>query len=251
MRVVLHSPQVVLLCANLPATAAFYTGLGFREVFRTPSAPADPIHVDLELDGYRLGLATTASTRAHHGLDPVESGQRAAVVLWSDDVVADHRHLVDGGAPDLGPAHAWLGRLLIAWVADPDGHAVQLVQELGTLHHIARASDWAAAQADGEYRVSTLGRTLAEEGFIHLSFPGQLAGVAERFYRDVDGELVVLEIDASACGAEVVVEPGDPADPASERFPHLYGPLPLDAVTAVRPARFDDEGRFRVTDDHA
>lgn len=230
-----HSPQVVLLCSDLPATARFYTGLGFREAFRTPAAPAAPIHVDLELDGYRLGLATASSTREHHGLDPIDQGQRAAVVLWTDDVRAAHRRLVDGGAPDLGAPHVWLGRLLIAWVADPDGHAVQVVQPLGTLRHIALASDWERAQVTGSYDVSTLGRSLAQEGFVHASFPDQVEGVARRFYADVTAPLVVLEIDPEMLEVDVLVEPGDPRDPASERFPHVYGPIPVGAVTGVVP----------------
>lgn len=240
-----RSPQIVLLCSELPATAAFYSALGFVEVFRTP-AEGDPIHVDLELDGYRIGLATVASTREHHGLDPVGTGQRAAVVLWTDDVSAAHCRLVDGGAPDLAAPHVWLGRLLIAWVADPDGHVVQVVQPLGPLLHLTLRSDWEAAVRDGEYRVSTRGLTLEQQGFVHLSFPRQLAGVAESFYRDA-GELVVLEIDPALLSDPVVVEPGAP-DPASEKFPHLYGPIPLTAVIAVRSAGFAENGRFTIAD---
>lgn len=230
-----RSPQVVLLCSDLPATAAFYAGLGFREAFRTPAAPAEPIHIDLELDGYRLGLAAATSAREDHGLDPVDRGQRAAVVLWNDDVRSAHRRLLDGGAPDLGAPHVWLGRLLIAWVADPDGHAVQVVQPLGTVHHIALASDWAAAQRTGSYEISTVGRTLSDEGFVHASFADQVDGVAHRFYGGLSEPLVVLEIDPELLDAAVVVEPGDPTDPSSERFPHVYGPIPVRAVTGVVP----------------
>jgi uncharacterized protein (DUF952 family) len=41
----------------------------------------------------------------------------------------------------------------------------------GFIYHIATASDWAQAQAAGEYTTSTLGRTLAEEGFIGSPSP--------------------------------------------------------------------------------
>jgi hypothetical protein len=69
-----------------------------------------------------------ASTRDDHGLQPIAEGQRAAVVLWTDDTAEDYEHLVDRGVPVLAPPHPWLERLLIAWVADPDGNPVQLVQ---------------------------------------------------------------------------------------------------------------------------
>lgn len=235
------------MCADLTATAAFYQRLGFIEAFRTPPAPAEPIHVDLELDGYRVGLASASSTRNDHGLDPVDAGQRAVVVLWCDDVVAAHRALVDGGAPDLGAPHVWLGRLLIAWVADPDGHAVQIVQRLGPLQHVALTLDWDEASRFGEYRISTRGLTLEQQGFIHLSFPHQLAGVAQAFYRDA-GDLVVLEIDPTLLPeGTLAVEPGTGA-PDGELFPHLYAPLPVAAVVAVRGADFDETGSFTMAD---
>ena len=103
----------------------------------------------------------------------------------------------------------------------------------GPLQHLALARDWEAALARGVYEVSTRGHTLAEEGFVHLCLPHQLAGVAARFYADVTEPLVRLTIDAGLLAAPVRLEPGDPSDPSSELFPHLYGPLPVAAVTAV------------------
>ncbi len=75
--------------------------------------------------------------------------------------------------------------------------------------------------------MSTRGRTLDEEGFIHCSRPDQVEAVAERFYADVE-ELVVLTIDTDLVDAPIRDEPPFPGSP--ERFPHLYGPLPLAAV---------------------
>jgi catechol 2,3-dioxygenase-like lactoylglutathione lyase family enzyme len=124
-----HSPQVVLLSDDLPRVAAFYESLGFAETFRTPEQ-GEPVHVDLVLDGYKIGIASGDSTRADHGLDPVTTGQRTAVVLWTDDTSAAYARLTAAGCAALKPPHEWLGRLLIAWVADPDGNPVQLVQDL-------------------------------------------------------------------------------------------------------------------------
>jgi glyoxylase I family protein len=126
---VFRSPQVILLSDDLPRAAAFYESLGFVETFRTPS-DGEPIHVDLALDGYRIGIASGDSTREDHGLDPITTGQRAAVILWTDDVAAAFAELTSAGIPALKPPHQWLGRLLIAWIADPDGNPVQIVQEL-------------------------------------------------------------------------------------------------------------------------
>ncbi|GII77990.1 hypothetical protein Sru01_29720 [Sphaerisporangium rufum] len=102
-----------------------------------------------------------------------------------------------------------------------------------TILHLALAADWRAAVAAGEYRVSTLGRTLAQEGFIHAcADERQLHGVAGRYYAGVSEPLVVLAIDPGRLGCPVVTEvpPG-----AAEAFPHIYGPVPVAAVTTVTP----------------
>ena len=124
-----REPQVVLFSKDVTRAAAFYTSLGFEEVFRTP-ATGEPIHVDLLLDAYRIGIASEGSTRDDHGLDPVATGQRAAVVLWTDDVRSVYAELVATGVPSLAEPQEWLGRLLLAWLADPDGNPVQIVQPL-------------------------------------------------------------------------------------------------------------------------
>ncbi|MEO3792451.1 DUF952 domain-containing protein [Nonomuraea sp. B10E15] len=94
-----------------------------------------------------------------------------------------------------------------------------------TIHHLALRADWHSARQAGEYRVSTLGRSLDDVGFIHCSRDlAQLRGVHSTFYADVTEPLLVLDIDP--VGLDVRLENG---------FPHLYGPLPVSAVTAVRP----------------
>jgi glutathione S-transferase len=103
------------------------------------------------------------------------------------------------------------------------------------LVHISLPDDWEAAQAAGEYTISTRGRSLAEEGFIHCSFDDQLAGTLGRFYADVD-EVLVLRIDPDRLESPLVVED---LIGSGQLFPHVYGPIPLAAVvevTKVRPA---------------
>lgn len=98
------------------------------------------------------------------------------------------------------------------------------------IFHIAERDRWLAAQAEGQYTASTLGRELADEGFIHLSTLGQVAGVHDRFYQGVEN-LVLLHIDETLLSAPVAYEQvGD----APEPFPHLYGPLNIDAVVHVQ-----------------
>lgn len=97
------------------------------------------------------------------------------------------------------------------------------------IYHLARREDWDTDPAQ-PYTTSTLGRTLDEVGFIHCSFHRQVRETARRFYTGV-GDVVVLTIDPSRVGAPVREENLGGGD----AFPHLYGPLPREAVVAVTP----------------
>lgn len=98
------------------------------------------------------------------------------------------------------------------------------------IFHLAMADDWEAAQRTGTYTTSTRGRSIDDEGFVHCSFAHQIRSVVERFYADVD-EVVIVHLDRRALAADLRIEPA--ADGVDERFPHLYRPIPLDAVTAT------------------
>ena len=100
------------------------------------------------------------------------------------------------------------------------------------IFHIATAADWQAAQASGEYAVSTRGRTLAEEGFIHASRGDQWQGVRERFYSDIEEPLVLLSIETDLLRSPVVDEAVPGTD---ETFPHIFGPIEVPAVVNVLP----------------
>ncbi|MFI2753455.1 DUF952 domain-containing protein [Cellulomonas sp. P22] len=112
-----------------------------------------------------------------------------------------------------------------------------------TILHLARRADWDAALASGSYRVSTRGATLDQVGFIHASYPHQLAAVAELVYADDTAELCVLVLDREAllaAGTPVRDEDGG----GGTAYPHVYGPIDPAFVTDVRTAGFDAEGRF-------
>ncbi|MEV4253287.1 DUF952 domain-containing protein [Spirillospora sp. NPDC049652] len=99
-----------------------------------------------------------------------------------------------------------------------------------TVLHIAERRHWESARATGApYAMSTLGRTLDEEGFIHCSSDlDQVRGVLAAFYEDVPAaDLVLLTI--STAGLDVRLEPAD-----GRLFPHVYGPIPPAAVIDVR-----------------
>lgn len=107
-----------------------------------------------------------------------------------------------------------------------------------TIMHLPLPEDWEAARATGTYTASTRGATIAEQGFMHASWDAdQALRVHGSFYADRPDVIVTeLDVDALAdAGLTVRSEPGDPSDPASERFPHVYGgDVPVSLMT-VRP----------------
>jgi glutathione S-transferase len=109
----------------------------------------------------------------------------------------------------------------------------------GPLLHLAVAGEWERAQATGSYERSTIDSSLAEEGFIHCSFPHQVQATADRYYRGRD-DIVLLRVEPDRLGVEVVVE----AAASGERYPHVYGPIPVAAVTSVEPVPMGPDGRL-------
>ncbi len=111
------------------------------------------------------------------------------------------------------------------------------------LLHIAHRADWQEALDRGRYARSTRGRTLEEVGYVHASYPDQVDDVAGFVFRDDPEPLCVLVLDEALVrqsGVRVELEDGGDG----ELYPHIYGAIDRSWVVDVRPARFDDAGRF-------
>jgi uncharacterized protein (DUF952 family) len=108
-----------------------------------------------------------------------------------------------------------------------------------TLVHLCGMKDWEAAQTRGELRPDSLSAV----GFVHLSTPEQVHLPANRLYAGRT-DLVLLRIDHARLSSPIRWEPGLPDDPDGMVFPHLYGPLPVEAVIRVTSYRPDADGRF-------
>lgn len=122
-----RKPAINMYTYDVTRLAAFYQRLGFRETFRTPKE-GTPIHVEVTLDGFTLGIASVESAITHHGLAPNLDGRPVEIMLWNDDTDAAYARLTAAGAPSISAPHDWLTNLRVAWVADPDGNPIQLVQ---------------------------------------------------------------------------------------------------------------------------
>ena len=105
------------------------------------------------------------------------------------------------------------------------------------LLQLCGTADWAAARRAG--------RVVADAAapFIHLSAPHQVHLPANRLFAGRT-DLVLLHIDPALLDDPVRWEPGVPGAPQAMLFPHLYGTLPVAAVTAVTEYRPGPEGCF-------
>ena len=114
-----------------------------------------------------------------------------------------------------------------------------------TILHITTRAAWESARRASEVRTSTRDRSLEKEGFIHCSSDDQVLGVANAFYADVEEPLVLLRIAVEHVQVPVRWES---LDGGEESFPHVYGPVPVDAVVSVSPLRRTKDGRFALDD---
>lgn len=91
------------------------------------------------------------------------------------------------------------------------------------IYKVCDAAEWRTAKAAGVYKGAPV--DLAD-GFIHFSTAQQLRETVTRHFAGIGG-LVLVEVDAGALGKALKWEPSRDGD----LFPHLFGDLPMAAVT--------------------
>ncbi len=101
--------------------------------------------------------------------------------------------------------------------------------------HLCPCQAWESAQKQGDYRADSL----ESEGFIHCSRPEQILEVANHYYLGLP-DVVLLWIDPQKVKPEIRWEKS-----GAVTFPHIYGPLNLEAVVGVRDFPPDEDGVYR------
>ena len=95
------------------------------------------------------------------------------------------------------------------------------------IYHITTREAWEQALTKGFYEAASLHL----EGFIHCSTDQQVEGVLQRYYSGKK-DLVKLVIDTEKLKSPLHYEL---APSVNEKFPHIYGPLEVEAVEEVKP----------------
>lgn len=115
------------------------------------------------------------------------------------------------------------------------------MQEAKTIIIISSKKFWEHAQQVGEYTQSTLTSTLEDVGFIHCSFPNQTMEIANRRYAHATDALLLF-VDVAKVKPPIKYEAA--LSGREGTFPHVYGPLNVDAVYATVPLERDGDGVF-------
>jgi len=102
------------------------------------------------------------------------------------------------------------------------------------IYKICPETLWREAERAGAF----LGAPVdAADGFIHFSTAAQAAETAAKHFAGQAG-LVLVAVDEAALGEALRYE----VSRGGALFPHLYGPLPLEAVRWVRPLPLGPDG---------
>ena len=116
------------------------------------------------------------------------------------------------------------------------------------IFHITSRTAWTEAQTKGEYTAPSL----VTEGFIHCSTLSQVLPVANSYYAGQAG-LIVLAIEPALLSSALKWEPPSggappPGVPEGEMFPHIYGPVNLNAVVKAIELELNSNGIFTLPD---
>ena len=110
---------------------------------------------------------------------------------------------------------------------------------MNTIYHLILAERWRAWPKDTPY----LPAEYTADGFIHCTRGDELMlQVANRFYRAIAGDFLLLVIDPDKLTSPLKWE--RPADNLAPLFPHIYGPINHDAVVSERELLRDSSGDF-------
>ncbi|CCQ51712.1 DUF952 domain-containing protein [Crocosphaera watsonii WH 8501] len=116
------------------------------------------------------------------------------------------------------------------------------------IFHITTPETWETAQLINKYESTSL----EKEGFIHCSTKSQVINIANTFYSDYE-QLIVLEINPDKLLAEIKWESPVHPNPDleynindTEKLPHVYGVINLDAVEKIIYLCKDNQGLFKT-----
>jgi lactoylglutathione lyase len=121
---------VNLYTRDIEAGIRFYRDLlGFEETFRTPKT-GTPTHVELNLNGFGVGLGTVEAAKRVHGVDAQPGSPAMVLVVWTKNVDHAFEELKTAGVTVVQPPHDTGNNNRAALLRDPDGNLVEVISKV-------------------------------------------------------------------------------------------------------------------------
>ena len=98
------------------------------------------------------------------------------------------------------------------------------------IYHLTQKKNWEEALTRGFYDAASL----YSEGFIHCSEKEQVHASLDRYFKD-QSQILVLSIEPSKLQSKLQY---DFSTSVNQEFPHVYGPINIDAVVDVQMIKF-------------
>ena len=106
------------------------------------------------------------------------------------------------------------------------------------IFHLVPKKKWHNNQRYGLYRPDLKD----EEGFIHCSTADQVEDTANRFFKDQNNILLIV-INYGKIQSDVKMED---TEGSGQEYPHIYGPLNMDAILDKIKLQSDEDGLFQI-----
>jgi glutathione S-transferase len=104
------------------------------------------------------------------------------------------------------------------------------------IYHIVTEADF-RAQFNGLAYVPS---SLPDDGFVHCALAASVIPVADDYFAGAPGRVLLLEIDPARLVSQLRYEAAAPIAgggathlSSASQFPHVYGPINLEAITGV------------------
>jgi uncharacterized protein (DUF952 family) len=114
-----------------------------------------------------------------------------------------------------------------------------MAEGMSFIYRILSRGDWQAAQAAGEFRGTAHD---LRDGFIHFSAAHQVVDTAAKHYAG-RSDLLLLFVDDRALVAADVGALTWEVSRGGDRFPHLYGALPVQLVQRIEELPLGADGK--------
>lgn len=104
------------------------------------------------------------------------------------------------------------------------------------VYHFTERHNYERAQVEGSFTLPSL----KSEGFIHCSKDSQVVRIANAIARNWE-DVLLLKIETSRLSAALVYEN---TEGGQELFPHVYGPIDLEAIVEAKDFGRDAAGGY-------